>query len=101
LLTPLTPHQSKLLVLSGIDMESTYHGPGEGHMMGTGGFLTGTELQAGNLFTDGSGTPAGWGGGISVDQQIAGQLGGATKLRSLELGVQVVNNTVWDRISYL
>jgi hypothetical protein len=101
ILAPLQPHVSKCLFLADVNMESTYHGPGEGHMMGMAGLLSGTELQAGNLFTDGSGTPAGWGGGISIDQEIAKHIAPGTRFTSLELGVQVAVDDVWGRISYL
>jgi len=104
ILQPLAPFQSKLLVLDGIDNEVAYHGPGERHMMGMGSLLTGHQLQAGTLFTDGSGTPAGWGGGISVDQAIAQSVGGSTPFKSLEFGVIPEKDpptaTVWDRMVY-
>jgi hypothetical protein len=100
ILAPLEAYKSKLLVLSGLNMKCAQSGPGELHMMGMGGFLTGAHLQSGS-FTDGSGTPAGWADGISVDQQIAKNLGAVTRFPSLELGVQVVDNTNWGRMSYL
>ena len=63
---------------------------------------TGTELMAGDKFTDGSGTPAGWGGGISVDQFVANGLAAKTKFSSLELGVYTDwgGADVWARMIY-
>src|SRR5262245_28322266 len=45
ILGPLLPHKKDLLILSGVDMESSYHGKGDGmHLNGIGHLLTGTEL---------------------------------------------------------
>jgi HD-GYP domain-containing protein (c-di-GMP phosphodiesterase class II) len=50
---------------------------------------------------DGSGYPAGLAGGISVDQAIANSIGGGTKLKSLELGVEAGSTgTVWGYSAY-
>jgi len=102
ILEPLTPYKDKLLVLDGISMLSAKYGVGDGHQTGMGHMLTAVELLVGDLFQGGgdSGT-AGWAGGISVDQAIANVVGTATKLKSLELGVQVHGATVWSRMSYL
>ena len=101
-LAPLAKHQSKLLVLSGIDMESAYHGPGDPHQQGIAHSLSGTELEVGNLFPYACNPAAmvGWGGGISVDQRLANQLGQKTKFPSLELGVQVQYANVSSRFAY-
>jgi Protein of unknown function (DUF1552) len=101
-LTPLTKHQSKLLVMEGIDMESAYHGPGDPHQQGIAQSLSATELQVGNLFPYACNPEAmvGWGGGISVDQRLANQLGQKTKFPSLELGVQVQYTNVSSRFAY-
>lgn len=102
ILAPLAPYQDKLLILEGIDMESAYHGPGDPHQQGIGQALTGTELQEGDLFPYACDPSArvGWGGGISVDQFLAAQIGQHTKLGSLELGVQVQHANVSSRLSY-
>ncbi len=95
ILAPLAPHREQLLILGGIDAESSYHGPGDNsHWNGMGHMLTGTELLdlGGGVFT---------GGGISVDQHLAKQIGGATKLASLELAIEESPSTVWSRLSYL
>ncbi|AUX41943.1 hypothetical protein SOCE26_033680 [Sorangium cellulosum] len=103
ILGPLDPFKDRLLVLEGIDMESAHHGPGDPHQQGIGHALTGTELQEGDLFPYACNAAAkvGWGGGISVDQFLAAQLGQHTKLPSLELGVQVQHANVSSRLSYL
>src|SRR5688572_26351108 len=89
ILAPLAPHRDKLLILDGIDMESSNYGPGDGHQKGLGHMLTGTELLEGTEFTGGGGELVGWGGGISVDQRVADVIGGSNRFRSLEYGVQV------------
>jgi hypothetical protein len=101
ILAPLEPHRDKLLILDNVDMESAYHGPGDGHQTGMGSLWTGKELLEGTEFKGGgdSGT-AGWGGGPSVDQVVASKVGTTTKFSSLELGVQVSGATVWSRMSY-
>jgi hypothetical protein len=95
ILAPLAPHRDQLLILGGIDAESSYHGPGDNsHWNGMGHMLTGTELVdlGGGTFSA---------GGISVDQHLAAKIGGATKLASLELAVETSPSTVSSRLSYL
>jgi hypothetical protein len=99
ILLPLAPFQSKLLVLTGIDVKSAGIGPGDDHMRGMGGMLTGTELLPGNT-KGGAGTPAGLAGGISIDQRIAQDIGGQTRFPSLEFGVMVQSSDVWSRMIY-
>jgi Protein of unknown function (DUF1552) len=99
ILQPLAPFQDRLLVLSGIDQESSYHGPGSGdpHMPGMAHLLTGTEM------TDtGPGEYDKAGGGISVDQFIAEQLAAPTKFASLGFGVQARQyaSNPWNSLSY-
>ena len=94
-LSPLAPYQSKLTVLGNVDMTSALTGPGDGHQKGIGELWTGTSLQPGTLFTT-----VDWAGGPSVDQRLADVIGGATRLRSLELGVQVPRARVYDRMVY-
>jgi hypothetical protein len=95
ILAPLAPHQDQLVVLSGVDAESSYHGPGDNsHWNGMGHMLTGTELLdlGGGEY---------WGGGISVDQFVAQQIGQTTRLSSLELSVEDAPASVATRMSYL
>jgi hypothetical protein len=66
---------------------------------------TATELLQGTEFCeDDCSDPTktvGWGGGPSVDQVIAKQVGVDTKFASLELGVQVQTASIWSRMCYL
>ena len=64
-----------------------------------GGMLTGQMLNAGPFAGVGA-APAGWPMGPSVDQRIAEALAVPTKLRSLELGVQVGAADNWGRMIY-
>ncbi len=100
ILSPLEPHRDHLLVLEGIDMESSQHGPGDNHQKGMAQLLSGIELLQGTEFTGGNGELVGWGGGISIDQHIANQIGGSSKFKSLELGVQVFSADIWSRMCY-
>jgi hypothetical protein len=96
ILQPLADHQADLVVVRGVDQRGE---GGDGHQNGIGGMLTGQALNAG-LFAGVGAAPAGWPNGPSVDQRIAEVLGGATKLRSLELGVQVGAADNWGRMIY-
>jgi len=99
ILAPLAPFQSKLLVLDGINVLSAANGPGDDHMKGMGHMLTCIELLPGTT-QGGAGTPAGFAGGISVDQRIAADIGGQTRFPSLEFGVMVQSSDVWSRMIY-
>jgi hypothetical protein len=99
ILKPLTPFQAKLLVLDGIDVKSASNGPGDDHMKGMAHMLTGIELLPGNT-QGGAGTPAGFAGGISIDQRIVADIGTATRFPSLEFGVMVKSSDVWSRMIY-
>lgn len=107
ILQPLADHADKLLVLKGVHMNSTIEDelgvtgaskPGGPHMKGPGAMLTGGSLMEGS-FT-GAGGPAGYADRISVDQYIAGRIGGATKFASLEFGVRVEGQEPLRVISY-
>jgi hypothetical protein len=100
ILLPLADHKANLLVLSGLDLDVTYVGPGDAHQKGMGGSLTGRPLLEGS-FGGGGGTSAGFASGISVDQRMAQAIGQDTRFPSLELGVQVrAKATPLTRISY-
>jgi len=99
ILAPLNPYKSKLLVLDGINVKSAGNGPGDDHMKGMGHMLTGTELLPGNT-QGGAGTPAGFAGGISIDQRIVKDVGQTTRFPSLEFGVFVHDSDVWARMIY-
>ncbi len=107
ILSPLADHVDKLLVLKGVNMNSTIEDelgvsgalkPGGPHMKGPGAMLTGGSLQAGS-FT-GSGGPAGYADRISVDQFIANRIGLETKFPSLEFGVRIEGQEPLRVISY-
>ena len=97
ILAPLEPHHADLIVVAGLTQQG---GGGDGHQNGIGGMLTGQILNPGP-FQGGANTgAAGWANGPSVDQKIASVIGGSTKLRSLELGVQVGVADDWGRMVY-
>jgi hypothetical protein len=78
----------EVVIVRGLDLASAYDSPTVGgHPRGIGALLTGTAIQEGTLFEGGGNESAGWGGGISVDQQVADAIGTETPFRSLELGV--------------
>lgn len=83
---PLTPYKNKMLILTGLDLAAQSEPPGEPHQQGMA-FLTGRKLNPGNM-VGGDGSLAGWGSGISLDQEIAGAVGQDTKHKSLHFGVQ-------------
>lgn len=102
ILEPLEPFKAQTLIAKGICNE--IRGDGDGHMRGMAGLLTGIELLPGNI-QGGSDTPAGWAGGISIDQEIKNflQANAATRTRfgSLEFGVGVANRAdPWTRLCY-
>jgi len=101
-LQPLQPFKDRTLVLNGIF--NKVRGDGDNHMRGMSCLLTGSELMPGNIM-GGGGNPAGWAGGISIDQEIKNflQTQPETKTRfgSLEVGVAVPDRAdPWTRMSY-
>lgn len=96
ILSPLADHKSDLVIVRGLDQKG---GGGDGHQSGMGGMLTGQMLNAG-AFAGVGAAPAGWAMGPSVDQRMAEALALLTKLRSLELGVQVGSADNWGRMIY-
>ncbi|MES1206626.1 MAG: DUF1552 domain-containing protein, partial [Pseudomonadota bacterium] len=92
ILAPLAPHQQDIVVIRGVNMESTQaqYGPiANVHDQGMTHMLTGIGLVKGpsgagraNHFLDGSA------GGPSIDQHIAAAIGGTTRLKSLQVGVE-------------
>ena len=92
ILSPLEPFKSDIVVLRGMNFESSQfkYGPiANVHDQGMTHMLTATGLVKGpagagraNHFLDGSA------GGPSIDQHIAAAIGGQTLLPSLELGVE-------------
>jgi hypothetical protein len=96
ILAPLAPHQGDIVLVRGLHQQG---GGGDGHQNGIGGMLTGAKLNGGT-FGGVQAAPAGWASGPSVDQRIADEIAGTTKLRSLELGVQVGAADNWGRMIY-
>lgn len=102
ILQPLEPFKDRTLILKGIS--NKVRGDGDGHMRGMSCLLTAIELLPGNI-QGGSDTPAGWAGGISIDQELKNflqeQSGTRTRFGSLELGVGVPNRAdPWTRWTY-
>lgn len=95
ILAPLAPWQSKLLVPVNVDLKSAATGPGDGHQRGIGHLWTARALRPGRLFGN-----VDWASGPSIDQVVAETLGATTTLRSLELGVQVLEATILSRMVY-
>jgi uncharacterized protein DUF1552 len=96
ILAPLETHKADIVVISGLEQKG---GGGDGHQTGMGGMLTGQMLNSGPFAGVGA-APAGWPMGASVDQRIAEGLAVPTKLRSLEVGVQVGAADNWGRMIY-
>jgi hypothetical protein len=86
ILEPLTPSRSLLLVLGKVGNYSTYGGnsPNPSHGSCAGG--------AWHCYDPRKNSPGNDGGGISVDQVIAGQIGSLTPLPSLQLGLSTLDS---------
>jgi hypothetical protein len=98
-LAPLEAHKHDLIVLDGLGWRYG-DGPGVDHMR-LCMLWNGTPMLAGTDFQNSTGTmPCGWGGGISVDQYIAQQIGHETPFASLEYGVQNGGAHIYSRMSY-
>jgi hypothetical protein len=102
ILAPLEPFKKKMLVLNGVS--NRVRGDGDSHMRGMSCLLTGKELLPGNI-QGGSHTPAGWAGGISIDQELKNffqkQEATSTRFGSLEFGVGRIDRAdPWTRMSY-
>src|SRR5436190_7115197 len=102
ILEPLAPFKDRTLMLKGVF--NKVRGDGDNHMRGMSCLLTGSELMPGNI-RGGSGSPAGWASGISIDQEIKSFLQSQpetrTRFGSLEFGVAVPDRAdPWTRMSY-
>lgn len=102
ILAPLAPFKDRMLTLQGVS--NRIRGDGDGHMRGMSCLLTAIELLPGNIM-GGSGQPAGWASGISIDQEIRNffqsQELTRTRFGSLEFGVGVQDRAdPWTRMSY-
>ncbi|HSI13839.1 MAG TPA: DUF1552 domain-containing protein [Chthoniobacter sp.] len=102
IMEPLEPFKDRMLVVNGV--YNKIRGDGDSHMRGMSCLLTANELLPGNI-RGGGGSPAGWAGSISIDQEIKNflQANEATRTRfgSLEFGVAVPDRAdPWTRMSY-
>jgi hypothetical protein len=86
-LAPLAPHRSDINIVQGLNAETSYMQQGNPHDLAMAHMLTGMRMQ-GSSFGRAGHILDGTAGGPSVDQALAKLIGGDTKLRSLELGVQ-------------
>lgn len=86
-MAPMEAYKDRLTILDGLNMTAADAGPGEPHQSGMGAVWTGQPLQEGDM-VGGDGSLAGWGGGISVDQEIAASIGADSLFSSLEFGVR-------------
>lgn len=87
---PLEPLRKKLLILSGVNMESckpAINGIGDLHSVGMSQMLTGIKYIQDEKYIKFNNRAAGFAGGISVDQHIAKRVGHLTRFPSLEFGV--------------
>ena len=103
ILSPLEPHREQMLVLHGV--HNRVRGDGDNHMRGMSCLLTGAELLPGNIQGGGKSIPAGWGGGISIDQELKNYFQSRNETRtrfgSVEFGVGVQDRAdPWTRMSY-
>lgn len=86
ILSPLEKLKSKLLVVDGLSHKVILEKSDRtGHSAGMNTALTGTN----NKIVDPAHPLRSLATGISLDQYLADQIGGATKLRSIECGIQV------------
>ncbi len=102
ILEPLQDFKDRMLLVKGI--ANKVKGDGDSHMRGMSCLLTGTELNPGNI-QGGSSSPAGWAGGISIDQELKNFCQSAdqtrTRFGSIEFGVAVPDRAdPWTRMSY-
>jgi hypothetical protein len=86
-LQPLAAHRDDLVVLGGINVETSYMQAGNPHDLGMAHMLTAMRMRV-NSTGRGGHVINGTAGGRSIDQAIAAAIGGETKLKSLELGVE-------------
>jgi hypothetical protein len=86
-LASLEPHRNEIVILRGLNNETSYMQDGNPHDLAMGHLLTCMRMQVKGLGRAGH-IVDGTAGGPSIDQVLAKTIGNDTKLRSLELGVQ-------------
>ena len=85
ILTPLAPFKDRMLILHGLN--NRVRGDGDNHMRGMSCLLTGAELLPGNIQGGGKSIPAGWAGGISIDQELKNYFQSRTETKTrFEIG---------------
>ncbi len=91
---PLQEIRDKLLIVSGLNMESAKADAAEGdlHSVGMSHMLTGIEWVVGKGFDKPGSLDVGFAGGPSIDQYVASKIGKATQFSSLEFGVESVSD---------
>jgi hypothetical protein len=92
-LQPLAAHRDDLVVLGGIDVETSYMQDGNPHDLAMAHMLTAMRMRV-NSTGRGGHVINGTAGGRSIDQAIATAIGGETKLKSLELGVEATTSVL-------
>lgn len=99
ILSPLESIRDQLLIYKGL--ENKIPKPGDGHQRGMGGLWTASKLTPGSTTGgDNDGVGVAWAGGPSVDQVVANKIGGETRFRSLEYGVEIGGSNIWKRMVY-
>lgn len=101
ILAPLTDHRGDLVILDGLRVKN--EGPGDDHQKGMGQLWSGSKLLNGGDFMGGNGESVGWGGGKSIDQEVAGFLKGqqaSAHFDSLQMGVRTGGADIWSRMIY-
>ncbi len=86
-LASLQPYRSDIILLHGLNNETSYMQDGNPHDLSMSHMLTCMRMKVNALGRAGH-VVDGTAGGPSIDQSIAKAIGNDTKLRSLELGVQ-------------
>jgi len=104
---PVLPYKSKLLALTGVDMQSATAGDvGDQHAVGMGHMLTARSYPVDPTLATAEGDkdyPVGFANGISVDQEIANAIGVNSRYKSLQFGVQTsvrYGNHPFSRMNY-
>lgn len=86
-LASLAPHRDDIVIIHGLNNETSYMQDGNPHDLAMAHMLTGMRMKVNGTGRAGH-VIDGTAGGPSVDQVLAKAIGNDSKLRSLELGVQ-------------